>query len=107
MFDLRKYQAECLVSDSEWQMIFESGTVIQTGNNLYHVVFKNRVITFNIKNNNPTILNIRRTPNSNYQLPLLSKTACFKQRAAVYLELEKLRSSKDLDDGNFLIYAAI
>jgi hypothetical protein len=106
MFDLSKYEAQSLVSDSEWQMIFESGTVVQTGKT-YHVVFKNRVITFNIRNNNPTILNIRRTPNSNYQLPLLSKTASFKQRAAVYLELEKLRSSKDLDDGNYLIYAAV
>ena len=103
-FDIRPFEAQCFVSDEEWQMILESGAYIQTGK-VYHTVFKRNVITFKITEvGNVELLNKRRVPCSKYELPMLDNTMSFKQRQAVYLERERLQKGRQLDDEHYLIY---
>jgi hypothetical protein len=102
-FDYKNFDAQCPVSDKEWEMILLSGTFVKTGK-VCHTIYKRQVLTFMFKNGNVELLNQRKVPSPKYSLPLLDNTVSFNKRAAVYLEREQLRSGRQLDDGNWKIY---
>ena len=103
-FDIRPFEHKCFVSDEEWQMILESGAYRKIGEK-YFTIYKNHILTFIIRENGMIeLLQRRRKPAVNYELPVLTADMNFAQRRAVYMEEICLSRGREIDMKNFLIY---
>lgn len=104
-FDIRPFESKCFISDKEWQMIIQSGSFQKIGK-CYYAVYKNHVLTFSIqKNGIINLLQKRKKPAENYELPALTVGMSFDKRVAVYKEERRLIRGQELDVEHFLKYA--